>query len=84
MLTRFHEPAQCTAKNEKLMMTSNRITLAELKANPPQLTPDGRARLESMSQDEIDAAAAADPVNPERSDEEFAHAVRQAHEKTGL
>ena len=66
-----------------------RRTLDALKANPPRLTDAERARLEAMTDDEIDAAAQADPINPEWSDEKlnravFARDVRRAREATGL
>ena len=66
-----------------------RKTLAESKANPPASLHDQRARLEAMTDDEIDGHAATDAENPEWSDERldravFARDVRRARQRTGL
>ena len=66
-----------------------RKTLADLRADPPQLTPAQRAAHEARAPEDVDAAAAADPVAPEWSDADleraaFARDVRLAREATGL
>jgi len=57
--------------------------------NPPRLTPDQQARLNAMTDEEITAAAAADPDNPPMTDEEIdrlaaARAAKLARQRTGL
>ena len=39
--------------------------------NPPKLTPDQRARLDAMTEEEINAAAESDPDNPPLTEEEL-------------
>ena len=56
---------------------------------PARLTPAQRDRLDTMTDDQIDKAAAADPDAPLLTDEQLdrmasARAVRLAREKTGL
>jgi len=58
-------------------------------ANPPQLTPQQRARLEAMTEEEIERNAREDPDNPPFTDEELARVrtvklVREVRAKTGL
>ena len=65
------------------------VTMTELNATPPRFTPAQRARLEAKSQDEINARADADPINPTCSDADlartaFARRVREARARTGL
>jgi putative transcriptional regulator len=57
--------------------------------NPPKLSPKERARLDAMTEDEIEQNALSDPDNPPMTEEELARAVsarevRRAREKTGL
>ena len=57
--------------------------------NPPRLTPEQKARLDAMTDEEIEANAASDPDNPPWTDEELARAVearrvRLVRQKTGL
>ena len=68
---------------------SSKITLAALRAAPPTFSTEERMRLGALSQDEIDAKADSDPINPTWSDTDleraaFARDVRLAREKTGL
>lgn len=49
-----------------------RKTLAEVRA--ARLTPEEKARLDAMTDEEITAAALSDPDNPPTSDEEWARA----------
>jgi putative transcriptional regulator len=70
-------------------MATIRKTLAELKANPPRLSPEERARLAGMTDQEIEADARSDPDAPLWSDDQleralFARSVRQARERLGL
>jgi putative transcriptional regulator len=39
--------------------------------NPPQMTPEQKARLDAMTDEEITAAALSDPDNPPLTDEEI-------------
>lgn len=73
----------------KLSRASPKITLAALKANPPSWSIEQRARLAALSQEDIDAKADSDPINPTWTDADleraaFARDVRLAREKTGL
>ena len=70
-------------------MASTRKTLTELKANPPKLSPDERARLAAMTDQEIETSASSDPDAPLWSDDQleravFARSVRRARERLGL
>ncbi|WP_407518695.1 helix-turn-helix domain-containing protein [Methylobacterium oryzisoli] len=56
---------------------------------PPQLDPETRARLDAMTEEEIQAAAEADPENPPLTEAElrrgsFARDVRRAREALGM
>ena len=58
-------------------------------AKPPVLTDEERARLDALSEDDIQAAALSDPDNPPLTDDELermvtARLVRRARRKTGL
>lgn len=44
--------------------------------NPPRLTDEEKARLDAMTEDEIEAAALSDPDNPPSTDEQLATAFR--------
>ncbi len=66
-----------------------RKTIDELKADPPTFTSSERARLEAMSDEAMDAAAMADPVNPAWTEDKLERAaiardVRRARVATGL
>lgn len=66
-----------------------RKTLADIKREPFAFTADQRARLDAMTDDDIQRAAEADPDNPPLTDAELdrmtaARAVRVARRKTGL
>ncbi len=57
--------------------------------NPPELTPEQRARLGAMTDEEITAAAQDDPDNPPMTEEEIdriaaARAAKIARRRTGL
>jgi putative transcriptional regulator len=57
--------------------------------NPPQLTREEEARLDAMTDDDINAAALSDPDNPPATDEELMRmatsmSVRRARQRTGL
>jgi putative transcriptional regulator len=75
-------------------MTEENAALAIVKytldpAHPPKLTAEQRARLESMTQEEIEQNALDDPDNPPLTEEALARGrsarfVRQVREKTGL
>lgn len=57
--------------------------------NPPQLTPEQQARLDAMTEEEIEANAASDPDNPPPDEAEIARATlvrlaRRVREKSGL
>jgi putative transcriptional regulator len=70
-------------------MPTIRKKLEEIRANPRGFTPEERARLEAMSDEEIERNAESDPDNPPLSDEQldrmvFGRDVRLAREKTGL
>ena len=57
--------------------------------HPFQLTPEQRARLDAMTDEELTANALSDPDNPPLTDEELdrglaGRSVRIAREKTGL
>ena len=54
-----------------------RKSLEELRANPYCMTDDERARILAMTEEEIEAAALADPDNPPWTDEELAEARRE-------
>ena len=58
-------------------MTFIRKSLAEIAANPRRFTEAERARLLAMTEEEIEAAALADPDNPPWTDEEIEQAVRE-------
>ncbi|WP_349370651.1 helix-turn-helix domain-containing protein [Salinarimonas sp.] len=58
-------------------------------AEPFRFTPEERARLEGMTEAEIEHAAADDPDNPPLSDDQIARmraarVAREARERTGL
>jgi putative transcriptional regulator len=66
-----------------------RKTLAALKATPPKLSTEHRARIEAMTDDQIDQNAEADVDNPPMTDEQldravFARTVRQVRERLNL
>jgi putative transcriptional regulator len=57
--------------------------------NPPRFTPEERARLDAMTDEEITAAAESDPDNPPLTDEELdrmvaTRAIRRIRAATGL
>ena len=52
-------------------------SLAEISANPRHFTVEERARLVAMTEEEIEAAALADPDNPPWTGEELEQAVRE-------
>jgi putative transcriptional regulator len=57
--------------------------------NPPAPTPEDKARLDAMSDEEITAAALSDPDNPPMVEEEIdrlaaARAAKTARRRTGL
>ncbi len=57
--------------------------------NLPQLTPEEAARLDAMTDEEINAAALSDPDNPPSTDEELAQmdaviAARNARKAAGM
>lgn len=52
-------------------------TLEELRANPYRMTEAERARILGMTEEEIEAAALADPDNPPWTDAELERAVRE-------
>lgn len=57
--------------------------------NPPSVTEDQRARLDAMTDADIEAAARADPDNPPLTEEELARMeaarmVRRVRARTGL
>ena len=57
--------------------------------NPPRLTPEQEARLDAMTDEEIERRARDDPDNPPSTEEELergvaARDVRLTREKTGL
>jgi|tagenome__1003787_1003787.scaffolds.fasta_scaffold19948747_2 putative transcriptional regulator len=63
-------------------------SLAELRDEPFSFSPDDRARLDAMTEEEIIRAAEADPDNPPWTDEElargrFARDVRRARKRVG-
>ena len=58
-------------------MTLIRKSLAEIAANPRRFTDAERARLLAMTEEEIEAAALADPDNPPWTNEELEQAVRE-------
>ena len=58
-------------------MTLIRKSLAEIAAQPRRFSNDERARLLAMAEEEIEAAALADPDNPPWTDEELAQARRE-------
>ena len=58
-------------------MTLIRKSLAEIAANPRRFTDAERARLLAMTEEEIEAAALADPDNPPWTDAELERAVRE-------
>jgi putative transcriptional regulator len=58
-------------------------------ANPPRLTAEQKARLEAMTEGEIERNAREDPDNPPFTDEELARVrsvklIREVRAKTGL
>jgi putative transcriptional regulator len=58
-------------------------------ANPPKLTPEEEARLDAMTDEEIEANALSDPDNPPLTEEELEHLmavglVRKARAASGL
>ena len=57
--------------------------------NPPQLTPEQQARLDAMTEEEIEQNALSDPDNPPSTDEELERGVlgrrvRLARQASGL
>ena len=58
-----------------------RKTMEELRANPYRMTDEERQRILSMTEEEIEAAALADPDNPPWTDEELAAARRERDER---
>jgi putative transcriptional regulator len=57
--------------------------------NPPTMTPEQWARLDAMTEEEIEANALSDPDNPPSTDEELdrmasAFLVRKAREAAGM
>ena len=58
-----------------------RKTLEELRANPSRMTEAERARILAMTEEEIEAAALADPDNPPWTDEELERATRERDER---
>lgn len=58
-----------------------RKTIEELRANPYRMTEEQRARILAMTEEEIEAAALADPDNPPWTDEELAEARRERDER---
>ena len=70
-------------------MAITRKTLEDLRSNPPRLKPAARARLDAMTQEELERTALEDPANPPVTEEELARAVaaravRRARQRTGL
>lgn len=66
-----------------------RKTLAEVLAEPFRFTPEQRARLDVMTDEEIGRNAESDPDNPPWTDEQLeravaARTVRLARQRTGL
>lgn len=66
-----------------------KLTLDEIRKNPPKLTTAQKARLHAMSEEEIERNASSDPENPPMTDDEldrgvFSRLVRQTREKLGL
>jgi putative transcriptional regulator len=62
------------------------ITLEEIKKTPFRFSPEERARIEAMTDEEIERLAESDPDNPPLTDEQldrgvFARDVRRAREK---
>ena len=79
----FLDPAALTID------TTRAVKYRHDPANPPRFSPAERARLDAMTQEEIDRAAEADAENPPMTDDELARAafardVRMARENTGL
>ncbi len=58
-----------------------RTSLAEIAADPRRFTEAERARLLAMTEEEIEAAALADPDNPPWTNEELAEARRERDER---
>ena len=54
-----------------------RKSLTEIPANPYRMTQAERARILAMTEEEIEAAALADPDNPPWTDAELEQAVRE-------
>ncbi len=54
-----------------------KINLEELRRSPVKLTPEQAARLDAMTDNEIDHNARTDPVCPELTDEQLEQAVRE-------
>jgi putative transcriptional regulator len=70
-------------------MAMVRKTLAELMANPPQFTPEDRARLEAMTDEEVEQAALDDPDAQPATEEQldrgvFGRDVRMTRKRLGL
>jgi putative transcriptional regulator len=70
-------------------MAITRKTLEDLRSNPRRLNAAERARLDAMTQEEIERNALEDRDNPPASEEELARAVaaravRRARQRTGL
>lgn len=66
-----------------------RKTLSDARAQPYRFTPEEQARLEAMSDDEIERNADSDPDAQPWTDEQldqavFARAVRRTRERLGL
>ena len=62
-------------------MATRTKTLAEARANPYRMTEEERARILAMTDEEIEAAALADPDNPPWTDEELEQALRERDER---
>jgi putative transcriptional regulator len=79
-------PAPQTGRRNALMAT---VRFTPDPNNPPRLTPEQEARLDAMTEEEIEAIAASDPDNPPSTEEElargvFARDVRLARKTLGL
>ena len=66
-----------------------KLTLDDIRKNPPKLSAEQKARLDAMSEAEIERNALSDPDNPPLTDDEldrgvFGRLVRQTREKLGL
>src|SRR6476620_2331299 len=66
-------------KNEGTGMA--RRSLDDVLRDPPRLSPEERERLESMSEEEVIAAALSDPDAQPWTDEQLDEAVRRRRER---